>query len=132
MAGLTISIVLIPRFTTIAGKVTDDPGFTTVAMDVSPYSNLILTMWRGAVIGTAPPTPPPVYLPVSFFVEESTDRVVWQPNTVGPTGVDPGENAQLVLTFPLTKRYLRVRVVLYADDNITTCWAIGSVEERRS
>ncbi len=135
MAAELIPLVLVPRYTTIAGPDTVD--LSTSPVDVSAYSMAYVTVWRGHIVGTPAPTepepPPPLPLGFAIAFEESTDQVTWQMCSGGPpadVGMDPGENVQVALELTLTRRWLRARLHVYAADNVVTCWAAGFLERR--
>lgn len=129
MAGELVPLVLLPRYTTYAGKVGSGDGdfFTTIAMDVTQYESAIVNFWRGNIIGTAGS---PVFI-VKF--EESTDQVSWTECAGSPDGATityPVANVEIQYTLALKKRWFRIKVRLGDDDNIVTCWAVGFLEER--
>ena len=129
MAGELVPLVLLPRYTTYAGKVGSD-YFTTIAMDVTQYETAIVNFWRGNIIGTAP-TPPTEPILVKF--EESTDQVSWSECAGSPDGstIDyPNENVEIQYTLTLKKRWFRIKVQLYSATNVVSCWAVGFLEER--
>src|SRR5437879_4602002 len=120
MAGQLVPLVLFPRHSTLAGKITDD-FFTTIAIDVTPYVMAHVKFWRGPIIGTAPPPPPPDPPPAfRLWFEESTDQEVWTLCDGSPDGADPGANTQVNYGLDLTNRWFRVRVQLYAANNIVS------------
>lgn len=133
MTGQLVPLVLVPRHSTLAGKVGPTEDYLTVPIDVTPYRSANVTVWRGHVIGTVPPPPPPPPSTFAFLIwfEESTDRVTWSvciPNY--PDGDDPGENTQKQYLMQLTKRWFRARIRLFDADNVVSCFAVGSMEER--
>jgi len=127
MAGEVVPLVLLPRFTTYAGR----PGsgsvaFATIAMDVTEYSSAIVNVWRGKIIGTETGTPP-----VKFNMEQSSDQLNW--TTAGPSAdFDPTENVEAQYTATLTKRWFRITVALGHASNVVSCWAVGFLEQRQS
>ena len=143
MAGDLVPLVLIPRYTSLAGLMGSGSEFTTTPIDVTPYQTALVTVYRGVVVGTnpAPATPPtPV---VKLWLEESTDQSVWSPT--GPTGFDPGTlvtdsvgpplvqhyaagQTQYIVT--LGRRWFRMRVVLFNANNVVSCYATGFLERR--
>ncbi len=125
MAGALTPLVLLPRFTTYAGR----PGsgtvtFSTIAMDVTEYSSAIVNIWRGKLVGTVGT--------LKFNLQESTDQVNW--TTCGGTTADfaPAENTETQYTATLTKRWFRITIELPNADNVLSCWAVGFLEERLS
>ncbi len=125
MAGELVPLVMLPRYTTYAGKVDANQYFTTIGMDVTAYQGAIINIWRGGLIGTAGDP--------LFFFDESTDQVSWTACTGSSSGGETivvNTEEQVTLTFK--KRWFRVRVQLANADNILTCWAVGFLEERES
>lgn len=129
MAGELVPLVMIPRYTTIAGDTNSNPpyptpGFMTVGMDVSEYDGAIINVWRGPIILTAGTA--------GFKVncEESTDQNVWTicDGTTANTAVS--ENVEKQFLPVLTKRWFRVRVVLEGTNPVVTCWAVGYLVQR--
>ena len=134
MAGELVPLVLLPRYTTYAGKVGSGSGdfFTTIAMDVTQYQSAIVNFWRGNILGTAPPPSPPTPAIIVKF-KESTDQVTWTECTGSPDGttiVYPAPNVEIQYTLTLKKRWFRIEVQLYNADNVVSCWAVGFLEER--
>lgn len=135
MAGEYVPLVLFPRHTTLAGR-PSSINLTTVAMDVTPYERAIVTFWRGKIIGTAPSSTPPYAFAVAL--EGSTDQVVWTPYAPeGATwtgtpvdGWELTENSQHQMIVILSRRWFRLRVRTFANDNVATCWAVGFLERR--
>ena len=126
MAGELVPLVMLPRYTTYAGKVTS-AYFTTIALDVTQYESAILNVWRGKIVGTAE-TPP-----FKMWFEESTDQDTWSVCTGSPgdtSGGDPGEGTETQYTLTLKKRWFRVKIELQNADNVVSCWAVGFLEER--
>ena len=127
MSGELVPLVLLPRYTTYAGK----PGsgntyFSTIALDVTQYQNAIMNVWRGKLVGSTTPG-------VTFWFEESTDQDSWSVcdgSPGGGSGGDPGENTETQYTLTLKKRWFRVKAELGGADNVVTCWAVGFLEER--
>lgn len=118
MPGANVPLVLLPRFTCLAGATT----FRTVPLDVNDYANATVNLWRGALAGTTPT------LGVTF--EESTDQNTW--TTCGGTvlDLDPGEDEEVQVVAHLQKRWFRLVVELDGTDPGVTCWAVGALERR--
>lgn len=122
MAGELTPLVMLPRFTTLAGAAT----FTTIAMDVTDYQTAILNFWRGKMVANT-----------TFAVtcEESTDQETW--TTCAGTncsGFDPGELTEDQASATLKKRWFRLKVVLAGTGGAypeATCWAVGFLEDRQ-
>lgn len=127
MAGDRVPLVMIPRFTTYAGRATPTQCFSTIGMDVSDYLGATLNAWRGHVVGSESPG-------FRIWFEESTDQDAWTPCQGAPGGTvgdDPGENGESQFVLVLRKRWFRVRVQLGGRDNVCTCWAVGFLVTRR-
>lgn len=123
MAGELVPLVMLPRYTTYAGKPSSGyTYFSTIAMDVTQYESAILNVWRGGIVGATTPG-----FTISFF--ESTDQIVWSA-CAGSSAGDPGENTEAQYTLDLKKRWFQIRVQLGGADNIVSCWAVGFLEER--
>lgn len=125
MAGELVPLVLLPRYTTYAGKPgSGTPAFATIAMDVTEYSSAIVNLWRGALVGTA--------AALKFNLQESTDQLNW--TTCQGTTADfaPSENVETQYTAILNKRWFRITLELPNADNVLSCWAVGFLEQRVS
>jgi len=112
MAGKRFPVVLIPRYSTYAGA----NDFTTIGMEVTPFSSALITIWRNNLIGSSPTC--------TFEFEESTDRTVWTTCSGGGT-TDPGADTQQEVSLDLRKRYLRAKVSLGGGGVAATLYAIG-------
>ena len=123
MSAERVSLVLIPRYTTLAGASGTSLEFTTAPMDVTPYSSAIVTTWRGKLLGSTSPS-------FKAWFEVSTDQVTWTLCGGSPLGWDPGENTQVPLLMELTKRWFRMRILFGGADNLVTCWSVGFLERR--
>jgi len=130
MAGETVPVVLLPKTTTLSGCIMSGEGFTTVAMDVTPYAGASVTAWRGHVVGTVPVSPAD---PFELYFEQSNDRQSWIECPGSPVGTPghPGENNAQSYYLLFFMRWFRVRVKLYDADNVVSCWILGSLEQRR-
>ena len=107
MAGELVPLVLLPRYTTYAGADT----FTSIGMDVTPYSKAIVNVWRGNLIGTSGT--------VGVTLQESTDQTNWTTCTGTSPDFDPGADTED--QYEATGTNVAV-----------TCWAIGFLEMRES
>lgn len=123
MAGRLVPLVFFPRFTTLAGAAGGGQDFTTAGTDVSAYSTAVVTVWRGAIVGSITPA-------FRIWFQDSTDQQVWSLCSGSPSPGDPGENQRIVYTLSLSRRWLRARVEAGGADNVLTLWAMGSLEER--
>jgi hypothetical protein len=118
MAGELVPLVLLPRFTTLAGE----QDLYTVAMDVTAFEKALVNVWRGAMLGTTPE------FRVTF--QESTDQFNWFTcgNTTANYQVTASTETQFQPEF--TKRWFRLKVTLVDSGAVATCWAVGFLEER--
>ncbi|MCE9637715.1 MAG: hypothetical protein K8T90_18605 [Planctomycetes bacterium] len=121
-----VPLVMVPRYSSLAGSIGGSAGFTSVPLDVTEYSLASLTVWRGVVIG---PAPPPMTDAFEIVFEGSTDRVVWTTCAGSPVS-GPGENVQVTYGIGLTRRWFRVRIKLAQPDNVVTCWVAGFLDKR--
>ena len=119
MAGELVPLVMMPRYTTLAGA----SNFTTIAMDVTDYQTAILNVWRGKLIaGTT----------FTVSAEESTDQEVWTAcSGTNCTNYDPGQEAEGQVSATVKKRWFRIRVTLGGGDPQATAWAVGFLEQRQ-
>jgi hypothetical protein len=120
MAGELVPLVLLPRYTTLAGA----SDFTTVGMDVSDYVGAQLGCWRGSLIGSGGPT-------FAIVFEESTDQDTWTTCNSG-SGGDPGAGTEAVYRPEFVKRWFRARVTLSGTNVSVSCWAVGFLERRET
>ncbi len=127
MPGQLIPLVLLPRYTTLVGSASGTQEFTTTPMDVTPYQEAFITVWRASLVGPSAPGPT---LALKCWFEESIDQVGWTVCAGSPGGVGPTDNQQARYGVTLTKRWLRMRAKLAHQNNIVTCYAIGFVQER--
>jgi hypothetical protein len=121
MAGELVPLVMLPRYSTFVG----DSTFTTVAMDVTAYSKVILNVWRGRLGGSSP----------TFGVSclESTDQETWTACAgTNVTNFDPTEEDEGQVNATVTKRWFRIEITLGGTSPMITCWAVGFLEERLS
>jgi hypothetical protein len=117
MAQVRVPLVLLPRFTTLAGA----QAFYSLAIDITAYQQLDLTLWRGPLLGTSPT--------FAAFVYESLDREHWF-EASGLQGVDPGTATETAYVWVLTRRWLHFRVELTGTSPVATCWAAGFLSKR--
>jgi len=118
MAGELVPLVLIPRYTTLAGAAT----FTTIGMEVTDYEAALVNVWRGPLSGGGT-------FAASF--EESSDGVTWATCTNG-TGGDPGSETEVQYNPTLKRRWFRIKVVLTGTNPVVTLWALGFLQMRES
>jgi hypothetical protein len=132
MIGPLVPVTMVPRFTSFVG-----PGtYVTVPLDVAAYESIALEYWRG-VLGFDPSSGSPATRPsFAAYLEEAHDAylpdadwaTLWSTTT---------PNASGLVQVDLTRRFLRLRVVLASKtnpsvDNLVaiTCWAAGSLVRR--
>jgi len=124
MAGEYVPLVMMPRFTTYIGEAT----FETVALDVSEFEKLVLSVWRGPLLGN---TGSGASLEITF--ETSDDNEHWAPFPYVPAITTAGGTT--VVEVELLQRFLRSKVVLTKDGTdlvALTCWAAGHLDRRES
>ena len=112
-AGARQAVALLPRFTTLMGAST----FTGEPLDVSGHTALTLQVWRSALQG--------VTTGFALYLDESLDADDWTP--LNGTAIDPGTATTKVLEVCLRLRWLRLRVELTGDTQVT-CWAEGTLQ----
>lgn len=117
MAGERVPVVLVPRFSTYVGS--DD--FWSLPIDVEAYSSIELTCWRAPLVGTTPM--------FRIHAMESIDRVGWE-HCPGSSGDDPGADNETLYTWPLSKRWFRLRTVVGGTNPGVTWWAQGFLIKR--
>ena len=119
MKGEQEPVVLVPRYTSFLGS----GSFTTVPINLEPYSKVTISLWRGYMPGSGPPT-------FKFYFEDSHDAETWTP--FDPSGTDPGANPASPgsVSYDLIRRWFRVRVELTGSNTGVTCWAVGMLERR--
>jgi hypothetical protein len=117
MAGLMVPVVIFPRFTGLIGA----SAYNSLAIDVTAFYELRLSMWRSPLVGTG----------ASFAatVAVSMDRTIWD-DIPGGSAVDPGANTEVEYVLPINKRWLRVTILLSGTNPGTTCWATGYLIKR--
>ena len=111
MAGQTVPLVLIPRYTSYVGANT----FTTAPLAVSDYAKAHVTFWRGRCPGS-----------FAAVFETSHDAVAWT-NALGTTTITTVDTSDK-WNIPLRRRWFRVRITLSTTS--ITCWATGLLERR--
>jgi len=126
MSDDLVPLVMLPRFTTYAGRASPSQYFATIGMDLTEYDQAVINMWRGNVVGSITPG-------FAVWFEESTDQDNWTVCTGAPggaAGCDPGQNTEQQYTLAIRKRWFRMRVQLGGADNVVTCWAVGYLHLR--
>jgi len=121
--GRVEPLVMIPRFTTYAGHNTGSDAFSSVPLDVSRFSNMTVTFWRGPLLlGGGSPT-------FSAQFESSHDADTWFAEGAAITTTSTISKVEI----DLDRRWLRVTISLSGnpgDPMAITCWAVGSLEHR--
>lgn len=111
MSGRNVAVVIVPRFTTYVGGGT----YETIPIPVSAYDGLVVSVWRGALIGTVPT------LSLGFL--ESNDLENW--SACAGTVVPPGAGSEAQSSVSFTKAWFRMNTVLASADSGVTMWAQG-------
>jgi len=126
MSNDLVPLVMLPRYSTFAGRASATQYFKTIGMDVTEYDQAIINLWRGRVVGSNTPG-------FAMWFEESTDQDNWTRcvgSPPGPEGCDPGEDTEQQYTLVLKKRWFRMRWQLGGADNVVSCWAVGFLHLR--
>lgn len=110
-------VVFVRRFTTLVGGGT----FNTRPIDAAAFSSANITLWRGVNIGTTPV--------LQFTFEDSVDGATWE-EIKDATEIEPSEATPTLVTFDVTKRWLRLSMALTGTDPGSTCWASGFLIDR--
>jgi len=118
MKGEQVPLVMVPRFTTLVGA----GEFATAPLDVQRFARVVLTVWRGYLLGTSPTFH--LYLEVSH--DAPTDAADW----VQLDDLTLNDDQAATIDHSLTRRWLRVRVVLGGTNPWVTCWASGGLDLR--
>lgn len=113
MSGELVPLIMVPRFTGYLGAGT----YVTAPLGVDGYDTARLTLWRGPLIGTSPT--------VTLILEESQDAERWYALDQTTGG---GKSSDLDVG--LTRRWLRLRIVLSGTNAGFTCWATGTLQRR--
>lgn len=118
MAGMQTPVVFIPRFTTFVGPF----FYHGLPLDVTAFSDANLSVWRGPLVGTAPPAPT-----FSVQFQQSVDRILWDP--IG-SAVAPPSNTEAPIAFAITQPWLRYQLVVGGPNSGVTCWLQGFLIRR--
>ena len=121
MIGELVPATMLPRFSSFVG----DGTYATAPMDIEPFEGGTATFWRGPLVGGA--------LMNAFiaYAEESHDAQTWTAVAGWGTVDDPDDIDERTLLF--TKRWLRVRIVLDADNDglvAISTWLTVSMRRR--
>jgi hypothetical protein len=116
MGAATLPVVLIGRYTTLAGA---DPFYTSPIV-VAQYSSIELGGWRGPMedlLGV-----------FEFRLQESMDRETW--TTIDTTNVPPG--VETPISADLSRTWLRASVRMTAASfAVASCYLVGFLVTRR-
>ncbi|MCK6459622.1 MAG: hypothetical protein L6Q95_06965 [Planctomycetes bacterium] len=116
MGAGTVPVVLIGRYTTLAGT---DP-FSMSPIVVAEYSSIQLSVWRGPLDGIGQ---------LQFDLEESMDRVTW-------TSIDSRlllVSGEISFDVGLSRTWLRPVVTLAGPAfPVVSCYAVGFLVKRRA
>jgi hypothetical protein len=116
MRGRLVPVVLMPRYTGLIGART----FTTTPVNVESFARAALTIWRGYMPGTSPT--------FTIDIQDSHDGETWTNlNTSAITTTDDG---LATVAVNLSRRWLRVKVVLGGTNPAVSCWVTGFLEAR--
>lgn len=118
MKGEQVPLVMIPRFTTYLGA----GEFATAPLDVERFAAVVLTVWRGYLLGTTPT--------FHLYLEASHDAPADAADWVQLEDLGLNDDQSVTVTHDLTRRWLRVRVVLGGTNPAVTCWASGGLDLR--
>jgi len=120
MPSVRDRVILLPRFTTLAGV----ENFDTQPMNVAAYESGEIAVWMGPLLGTGT---------VTAEFQESTDGVVWsQCGGSASSLVTP--QTEILLTPEFSKAWMRLRMILNigtGDSPIATVYAVGNLDKRR-
>ena len=119
MAGKSVPVVIVPRFTTYAGA----GSFDTEAIAVSRYASLGAVFWRAALLGAG------AGLAIAVAFEESNDGDSYSTCGGGPW-VIPAAGQESFMTVAFTKAWLRFRTILTGTNPVVTCRLAGAFELR--
>jgi hypothetical protein len=112
-------IVLIPRFTALAGTT----EFVTPPLPVRVFEAADITVWRSRGLGATPPE-------MTVAVQQSTDMQTW--NDIGFGFTFDEAEAEETQEFAFRLEWMRLRVQLTGDFPGLTAWAVGNFEFRET
>lgn len=124
MIGESVPLVMIPRFTSYVGGLTD---YTTVPLDVSEFTMAWVTFWRGPLVGDTGNG-----AKFEAWFEVSQDAQTWEKQPPSPFVINTPDTWDSY-SVGFSRRWFRMKVRLTPDtDDIVaiTCWAVGSLERR--
>lgn len=119
MANVRDRLILLPRFSTLAGA----GDFTTQAINVSAYEGADVSVWMGRMVGAGGSA--------TATVQESTDQAVWV-TCAGTSEVALSDNSEQTLTPTFARPWMRLKVNLAGTAPVMTCYAVGYLEKRRA
>ena len=114
MAGSNVAVVLLTQYTTYVGG----GIYSTLPIPVSAYEGLVLSVWRGNMIGN--PAPPPSML---ISMDESNDLEWWSP--CGGTYPTPGAASEVQCNITFSKAWFRMSTILNTASSGVSMWAQG-------
>lgn len=111
------TIVLLPRFTCLAGATT----FTTVPLDVSQFGAIQFQVWQGGICDQQGVNPK-----FQVSLEESIDAQHWALGAGSPTPYVVAADEIRFFSHSFRLRWFRLKVELpESSAPIVTCWAEG-------
>lgn len=120
MAGKSVPVVFVPRFTSYVGG----GLFYGIPIPVAAYDVVVVDFWHGVINGVG-------LVGMNLHLEESTDCSRWDPTagTAIPSPYTPavGEDQ---FRHTLTKAWFRLGIELMGSGVAVTCWASGFFELR--
>jgi hypothetical protein len=119
MAGRSVPIVLIPKYTTYAG---DGGTFYTPPIPIGAYDTLVATIFGGKVVG-------PGGSACTLQCQESNDLTTWT-DCSGGTPTYPGPFTPVQYSFTLEKGWLRFGVHINNASALVTLSVEGHLELR--
>jgi hypothetical protein len=121
MAGRSVPVVVVPRWTSYLGAGT----FRTAPIPVAAYDVLSLNFMAGHPVGTTPG--------VTMACKESNDMKVWTPCD-GSTPALPTAFTEIQWRFALSMAWVCFEITLIQSGNVVglTCYAEGHLELRET
>lgn len=115
MPAAESAIVLLPRFTTLAGE-----SLVTEPLDVSQFASAQFQVWCGARISDAVAEDS---VALTVFLEESLDCQAWTLGAGAPKGTPIRWTKRKLFSYAFRLRWFRLRIE--PTYGIVTCWAEG-------
>lgn len=113
MADATTTIVLVPRFTMLAGVFT----FKCAAVHVRAFGKALMTLWRGGGVGADS---------VTFRVEVSPDLEHWEQIA----SVVADDDVEERLHFDFAAEWMRITMQVVGTEPTVCTWAISQFTKR--